>query len=81
MTGNTLGTWPVIGFSTTLQKGKYYNISGGLISGTNKKGDKPAYILLALRTNRADAFSFVAEGSGKLTFDQFKNKFNFKEVT
>ena len=80
LTGNTLGTWPVIGFSTTLQKGKYYNISGGLISGTNKKGDQPAYILLALRTNRADAFSFVAEGSGKLTFDQFKNKFNFKEV-
>jgi len=70
-----LGAWPVIGFSTTLQKGMYYNISGGLISGTDAKGKHPAYILLAMRTNRADAFSFVAEGSGTLNFTQFKKKF------
>ena len=60
LTGDTLGAWPVIGFNSTLQKGKYYNISGGLISGTNTTGSEPSYILLAMRTNRADAFSFVA---------------------
>ena len=75
LTGDTLGNWPVIGFNSTLQKGKYYNISGGLISGTNATGSEPSYILLAMRTNRADAFSFVAEGSGKLNLKQFKNKF------
>ena len=75
MTGDTLGAWPVIGFNSTLQKGMYYNISGGLISGTNATGSEPSYILLAMRTNRADAFSFVAEGSGKLALKQFKNKF------
>ena len=67
LTGDTLGSWPVIGFNSTLQKGMYYNISGGLISGTNSDGSEPSYILLAMRTNRADAFSFVAEGSGKLS--------------
>ena len=75
LTGDTLGAWPVIGFNSTLQKGKYYNISGGLISRTNTTGSEPSYILLAMRTNRADAFSFVAEGSGKLDLKQFKNKF------
>ena len=75
MTGDTLGTWPVIGFSTTLQKSMYYNISGGLIVGTAKDGAEPAYVLLAMRTNKADAFSFVAEASGKLTFDRFKTMF------
>ena len=75
LTGDTLGAWPVIGFNSTLQKGMYYNISGGLIAGTNAKGDEPSYILLAMRTNRADAFSFVAEGSGKLNLTQFKKKF------
>jgi hypothetical protein len=75
LTGDTLGTWPVIGFSTTLQKSMYYNISGGLIVGTAKDGAEPAYVLLAMRTNKADAFSFVAEASGKLTFDRFKAVF------
>ncbi len=75
LTGDTLGTWPVIGFSTTLQKSMYYNISGGLIVGTAKDGAEPAYVLLAMRTNKADAFSFVAEASGKLTFDRFKTVF------
>ena len=75
LTGDTLGSWPVIGFNSTLQKGMYYNISGGLISGTNSDGSEPSYILLAMRTNRADAFSFVAEGSGKLSLSQFKTKF------
>tara|TARA_B100000029_G_scaffold429892_1_gene440523 strand:- start:72 stop:1448 length:1377 start_codon:yes stop_codon:yes gene_type:complete len=75
LTGDTLGLWPVIGFNSTLQKGMYYNISGGLISGTNSDGSEPSYILLAMRTNRADAFSFVAEGSGKLSLSQFKTKF------
>ena len=45
------------------------------ISGTNATGTEPSYILLAMRTNRADAFSFVAEGSGKLDLKQFKTKF------
>ena len=75
LTGDTLGSWPVIGFNSTLHKGMYYNISGGLISGTNSDGSEPSYILLAMRTNRADAFSFVAEGSGKLSLSQFKTKF------
>jgi len=75
LTGDTLGNWPVIGFSTTLQKGKYYNISAGLIAGTDKKGAEPEYVNLAMRTNRADAYSFVVEGSSTLTFAQFKNKF------
>ena len=75
LTGDTLGNWPVIGFSTTLQKSMYYNISGGLIVGTAKDGAEPVYVLLAMRTNRADAFSFVAEASGKLTFDRFKTMF------
>jgi len=28
-----------------------------------------------MRTNRADAYSFVVEGSNTLTFAQFKKKF------
>ena len=75
LTGDTLGNWPVIGFHSSLQKGMYYNISGGLIAGTNSDGSEPSYILLAMRTNRADAFSFVAEGSGKLNLTKFKKKF------
>ena len=75
LTGDTLGNWPVIGFSSTLQKGMYYNIGAGLIAGTDKKGAEPEYVNLAMRTNRADAYSFVVEGSNKLSFDQFKKKF------
>ena len=75
LTGDTLGNWPVIGFSSTLQKGMYYNIGAGLIAGTDKKGAEPEYVNLAMRTNRADAYSFVVEGSNTLTFAQFKKKF------
>ena len=75
LTGDTLGNWPVIGFSSTVQKGMYYNIGAGLIAGTDKKGAEPEYVNLAMRTNRADAYSFVVEGSNTLTFAQFKKKF------
>ena len=75
LTGDTLGNWPVIGFSSTLQKGMYYNIGAGLIAGTDSKGAEPEYVNLAMRTNRADAYSFVVEGSNKLNFAQFKKKF------
>ena len=75
LTGDTLGNWPVIGFSSTVQKGMYYNIGAGLIAGTDKKGAEPEYLNLAMRTNRADAYSFVVEGSNTLTFAQFKKKF------
>mgnify|MGYP003720305487 FL=1 len=75
LTGDTLGNWPVIGFSSTLQKGMYYNIGAGLIAGTDKKGADTEYVNLAMRTNRADAYSFVVEGSNTLTFAQFKKKF------
>ena len=70
-----MGTWPVIGFSSTVQKGMYYNIGAGLITGTNSAGSEPEYVNLAMRTNRADAYSFVVEGSNKLSFAQFKTKF------
>ena len=75
LTGNTLGNWPVIGFSSTVQKGMYYNMGAGLITGTNSAGSEPEYVNLAMRTNRADAYSFVVEGSNKLSFAQFKTKF------
>jgi hypothetical protein len=77
LTGDTLGNWPVIGFSSTLQQDMYYNISAGIIAGTDKKGAEPEYVNLAMRTNRSDAYSFVVEGSSTLTFAQFKTKFGF----
>jgi hypothetical protein len=75
LTKGTLGTWPVIGFSSTVQKGMYYNIGAGLITGTDKTGVEPEYVNLAMRTNRADAYSFVVEGSNKLSLAQFQKKF------
>ena len=57
------------------EKGMYYNIGAGLITGTDKTGVEPEYVNLAMRTNRADAYSFVVEGSNKLSLKQFQNKF------
>ena len=54
---------------------KYYNVEGILLTGADEKTNEPTFTQCRMGTNKADAFSFVAEGSGKLSLSQFKTKF------
>ena len=67
--------YPVVGFSCTNQK-KYYNVEGILLTGADEKTNEPTFTQCRMGTNKADAFSFVIEGTAIKTWDQFKTKFS-----
>ena len=67
--------WPVVGFGATNQ-GKYYNLEGHLLS--DVQGNEPEYTQCRMGTNKADAFSFVFEGTLILPWDKFKKKYDWK---
>ena len=76
ITGEGAGfQWPVVGFSCTNQK-KYYNVEGILLTGADEKTNEPTFTQCRMGTNKADAFSFVIEGTAIKTWDQFKTKFS-----
>ena len=68
--------WPVVGFSCTNQKNKYYNVEGILLTGADETTNEPTFTQCRMGTNKADAFSFVIEGTAIKTWDQFKDKFS-----
>ena len=68
--------WPVVGFNATNQ-GKYYNLEGHLLS--DVQGNEPEYTQCRMGTNKADAFSFVFEGTLILPWDKFKKKYDWKQ--
>ena len=65
--------WPVVGFVSSNQ-GKYYNLEGHLLTDM-ENGNAPEYTQCRMGTNKADAFSFVFEGTGILKWDKFKKKY------
>jgi len=67
--------WPVVGFSCTNQT-KYYNVEGILLTGADETVNEPTFTQCRMGTNKADAFSFVIEGTAVKTWDQFKTKFS-----
>jgi len=76
ITGKGTGfQWPVVGFSCTNQK-KYYNVEGILLTGADETSNEPTFTQCRMGTNKADAFSFVIEGTAIKTWDQFKTKFS-----
>ena len=76
ITGKGAGfQWPVVGFSCTNQK-KYYNVEGILLTGADETSNEPTFTQCRMGTNKADAFSFVIEGTAIKTWDQFKTKFS-----
>ena len=75
ITGKGTGfQWPVVGFSCTNQK-KYYNVEGILLTGADETSNEPTFTQCRMGTNKADAFSFVFEGTGILKWDKFKKKY------
>jgi hypothetical protein len=70
--------WPVVGFNSTTQKNKYYNLEGMLLTGSNTTQSEPEYTQCRMGTNKADAFSFVFEGTGIVKWTSFKTKFGIK---
>ena len=68
--------WPVVGFSAS-NLGKYYNLEGHLLSDV-ENGNEPEYTQCRMGTNKADAFSFVFEGTLVLAWEKFKTKYGIK---
>jgi len=68
--------WPVVGFVSSNQ-GKYYNLEGHLLTDV-ENGNEPEYTQCRMGTNKADAFSFVFEGTLVLEWKKFKTKYGIK---
>ena len=73
--GNEL-SFPISGFFTSSQGGRYYNIECWIITGV--KDGVSQYAQMRMGTNKAGAFSYVVEGTKTRNLTQYNTKFRKK---
>ena len=69
-------SFPISGFFTSSQGGKYYNIECWIITGV--KDGVSQYAQMRMGTNKAGAFSYVVEGTKTRNLTQYNTKFRKK---